>query len=394
MVSKATVNDMVKLSKSYNTKLNIKNTIFNHSVIEFSNEVTRKLFFQFSDIRAFINNNTPPLNLFHNASKTLNNSNLDNISPLIPHNNLPSDTNNIKTDSKELYANAENHNKQKSNNQNVSTPNNKSNSNISSINNKESLNTTININNYSINNDNVNKDRIIENIKELKLINEKNTDLLTINKSNNHIPLSPNIQSQTNYLAALNDVKNSERNENINNKINIKKTEKSSGIVESPKPTTGIDLEANKVKMQMKEQKEIESDSFDEIKEDDDDDSSENDNRNKKPKFVMNEMMSSLFRAVNSNNLNNSNNLSSIGSLADKQQKVVAVDKPKEVTENDMFEMLKSMGITKKEDTVEHTKNNEIERNNDKLNEIINKLPNLNYLTSKYVEIHDSIFNI
>ena len=78
--------ELNKLSKSFNTKLNIKNTVFNHGVMEFSNEVARKLFFQFSDLKIIINTNTP-LNLFHNANKNSSNVNMDNLSPFISQNN-------------------------------------------------------------------------------------------------------------------------------------------------------------------------------------------------------------------------------------------------------------------------------------------------------------------
>lgn len=363
--------ELTKLSKYYNTKLNIKITTFNNGILEFPNNLTRKLFFQFSDLRVIINNSASIQ--FQHPNKNLSPNNLQN------YNLTPNNNDNIKDTLKETNNNIENVQNKKSNEENYLTPNNNTNSNVSSINNKESLNTTINMNNTSNNDSTINKDRILENIKELKLTNSKNTDLFDKQNINtNQTAFSPNINSRSNVLSALNDG---------NSNSNKKEPTKSPNIADK-RITIGIDVESNKVKMEMKEQKELDSDSFDEIKEEDDDSTD-----NKKPKFVMNEMMSSLF--MNVSNSNNNNIPSSFNNTIKFENKEESKEENnKEVNENDIFEMLKSMGITRKEEKVNYDKNNEIEKNNEKLNNIIDGLPNLNYMTSKYVEIPNSIFNI
>jgi len=375
--------ELNKLSKNYNTKLNIKNTIFNQNVMQFSNETMRSLFFQFSELKLINYNNlqNQNQNKIQNSNKNIDENSLNNPAFInhekLGNSNVEVDKTNIpnKIDKIELEkeVNFSSQNKMSEEiNKNICNTK----SNVSSINNKETLNTTINMNNISLN-DQINKDRILDNIKELKLLNDKNSDFFNKQKNNNSSQ-SPGVNScQQNYLTALND-KDSDK---------VKQNNKSPKLIS--KSSGGIDLDSKKIKMEMKAQKALDSDSFDDIK--DDDEVSECENNNQKTKFVINEMMSSLFIA--SNNTQNTNfNLSKDKRVEENEK--MSEEKSNESNENKMIEMLKSMGITKKEEHSQSKKVNEIEKNDDKLNELINKLPNLNFLNSKYVEIPDSIFNI
>ncbi len=101
--------------------------------------------------------------------------------------------------------------------------------------------------------------------------------------------------------------------------------------------------------------------------------------------------MSSLFSNNNANDKLNNNNNNSLNDNTNKENN--CNESKNQVAEVDLLEMLKSMGINK-ESNISNKQKKEMDINNEKLNDIIDKLPNLNYLTSKYVEIPDSIFNI
>ncbi len=311
------IEELSKLSKNYNPKLNIKNTIFNQNIMEFSNETIRKLYFKFSDLKMINNRSSSNNSIIHNQNVNSNINN--NHSILSRENNYIENSQNSKMNiTQKNENNTQDDNKQlkdKFENNNIYSNNKNSNLNVTE-NNKDNFNETININNISNNEIITNKEQYLDNVKGLKLLNEKNTDLFnknqTSSKSLNNVASVPNKNqnNKKNFLSSLNEKESSlSLNKTPSKELSAKEETNNINSHLKKENSGGIDLESSKFKKQIKQQqKDINSDSFDEIKEDDDL-SDEDIKAMEKPKFQVNEIMSSLFSNNNANDkLNNNNN--------------------------------------------------------------------------------------